>query len=361
MKYSTKQSSGKSSEKHSSNKNSLWEWEEVRFHCSSEWHFASMTSHFAPILHSWGRRLSSKLESFYPAVDNIGRHFGRDRTTVMRALEELVECGWAEVIHKEPGKPVTYRFVSHKEWARNHPDDCVVKDSMPWEGEGDPLAQQLHVVSGGLAKFHPNQMNGLRKSEWPDNEIVTEFRVFLDRNPQQGRSWKSVYHRFRRHLLRVAADLRKAASAKNSSSEVSRGSDTYPSRGSDTPRRVEATPTSRTGATQVVEVESPKELTRRADDTAPLSRERFAVLPANEIHGRGKPPSKPSPQEKTPVDAELETVMRENLAEQKRRLFEKYPEAAARVEVLCVPKTPLTFAPLQRPQVVETTVAGKMG
>ena len=264
----------------------------------------------------------------------------------MRALDELVECGWAEVIHKEPGKPVTYRFVSHKEWARCHPDYCIVKDSMPWEGEGDPLARQLQVVSGGLAKFHPNQMNGLRKSEWPDNEIVTEFRVFLDRNPQQGRDWKSVYYRFRRHLLRVAADLLKAAGAKNSSSGVSRGCDTYQSRGCDTPSRVDATPTSRTGATQVVEVEFPNELTKGVDDTAPLSRERFAVLPTHEIHGRGKPPSKPSPEEKTPLnaeDAESEMAMQERLAEQKRRLLENIPRRPHGGGPFCS-KTPLTFA-----------------
>jgi hypothetical protein len=232
-KYSTTQSIGKSIGKYDPPKASLWWWEEVRFHCSVEWHFTLMTSRFAPTLYSWGRRLSGKLESFYPSIDNIAKYFGCDRTTVLRALKELVHCGWAEVLHREPGKPVTYRFISHKEWARVHPDCCLVKDSMPWEGEGDALARQLHSVSGGLAKFYHGHMTGLRKSGLPDDQIVSEFRVFLDRNPQHGQDWKSVYYRFRRYVLRVAADLRKAAGAKNSSGDQSHRSDTYQSRACD--------------------------------------------------------------------------------------------------------------------------------
>jgi hypothetical protein len=105
---------------------------------------------------------------------------------------------------------------------------------MPWEGQGDLLAQQLHTVSGALAKFYPNQMTGLRTSGLPDDQIVTEFRAFLDRNRQTGQDWKSVYYRFRRHLLRLATDLRKAAGTKNSHSDQSRGCDTHLSHRCDT-------------------------------------------------------------------------------------------------------------------------------
>ena len=58
MKYSTEQSSQKSSEKHDPSKHSLWEWEEVRFHCSWEWHFASMASRLHANSLQLGRRLS---------------------------------------------------------------------------------------------------------------------------------------------------------------------------------------------------------------------------------------------------------------------------------------------------------------
>lgn len=106
---------------------------------------------------------------------------------------------------------------------------------MPWDGEGDPLGRQLFAASGGLAKFFPGQMTGLRKSGLPDDQIASEFRIFLDRNPQRAQDWKSVYYRFRRYLLRLAAGLRKAAEVKNSSSDQSLIRDTYQSHRGDTP------------------------------------------------------------------------------------------------------------------------------
>jgi hypothetical protein len=111
-----------------------------------------------------------------------------------------------------------------------------VKNSMPWEGEGDLLAQQLHAVSGGLAKFYPNQMTGLRESGLPDEQIVIEFRAFLDCNPQKGQDWKSVYFRFRRYIHGLADDLRKAVDAMNSRRGVLRECDTHQSRTCDTPQ-----------------------------------------------------------------------------------------------------------------------------
>src|SRR6266852_1135128 len=136
------QSTPESSENSSSPQNSLLD-EPNRFHCSWHWHFRSMTSCFAPLLYDWGRYLSVTSDSFYPSAENTAKHLKRNRKTVLRALEELVKRGWAEVVHKEPGKPVTYRFIDHDEWARNHPGCCTVKDVMPWEGEGDPLGKQL--------------------------------------------------------------------------------------------------------------------------------------------------------------------------------------------------------------------------
>jgi len=192
-----------------------------------------MISRFAPLLYSWGRRLSANSGSFYPSAVNIAKHFDRNRTTVMGALEEMVNEGWAEVVHEEPGKPVHYRFIDHEEWAKKHPGCCVEKDTMPWDGEGDPLGRELYAVSGGLAKFLPGQMDGLRKSELPDEQIAVEFRVFLERNPQKGRAWKSVYYRFHPYLLNRAEDIRKAA-AKNSGIVVPGTTNTYLSATTDT-------------------------------------------------------------------------------------------------------------------------------
>ena len=189
------------------------------FHCSWEWHFAQFDSRLAPLIYSWGCRLSNKSETFYPSAESMADHFSRHRTTVFKALNELVAMGWAEVIQREPGKPVVYRFPDHEEWARNNPDCCTEKDVMPWEGEGDSLGREMFAVSGGQAKFLPRQMNGLRKSGFSDQQIVSEFRTFLDRNPQTGSDWKDVYYKFRSHLVRLAKSLSRAAIEKNSRSD----------------------------------------------------------------------------------------------------------------------------------------------
>lgn len=201
------------------------------FYCSWEWHFAQFSSRLAPLIYSWGCCLSNKSGSFYPSVENMASHFCRDRTTVFRALQELVSIGWAEVIHREPGKPVVYRFIDHEEWARSHPNECIEKNVMPWEGEGDSLGRELYAVSGGLAKFLPYQMTGLRKSGFTDPQIVSEFRIFLDRNTQTGSDWKNLYYPFRSHLIRLAKSLSKAAAEKNSCNDPSRRSDPYPLHG----------------------------------------------------------------------------------------------------------------------------------
>jgi hypothetical protein len=188
---------------------------EGSFHCSVEWHLRRAVSKFAPILYSWAGRLSSSSGNFFPSVPNIADYFFVDRATVFRALQELEEEGWLEVLQREPGRPVSYRVVPHDEWQRQNPGCCVEKETFPWTGEGDPLARALYAASGGQAKFLPNQMTGLRKSGLSDAVITYEFRIFLDRNPQKGMAWKSVYYRFHSHLLDLAASLRDAAKKKS--------------------------------------------------------------------------------------------------------------------------------------------------
>lgn len=237
-----------SSTKRDPHENSIWTDDRKPFHCCAEFHLQDMSSRFTAPLYSWGRRLSVNSECFFPSIGTIAKFFNRDRTTVLRAIQDLARSGWAEVVQKEPGKPVAYRFIDHDDWAEKYPGHCVEKDDMPWEGEGDLLGRALYAASGGQARFLPHQMDGLRKSGFSDQQIASEFRIFLDRRPQRGRDWKRVYFPFRACLFRIAADL-------NSCNGESLGSDTHQSRKSDTTSRSGATGTSRAGATQVVEVE----------------------------------------------------------------------------------------------------------
>jgi hypothetical protein len=187
------------------------------FHCSAERHLYGMASGLAPILYVWASRLSCNSGNFFPSVMSIAEHFVANRATVFRALQELERSGWLEALQREPGKTVNYRVVLHEEWQRQHPGFCIEKETFPWTGEGDPLAPSLYAASGGQAKFLPNQVGALRECGLSDEEIVNEFRVFLDRKPQKGLAWKSVYYRFRPHLFRVAASLGDAAKTKTPS------------------------------------------------------------------------------------------------------------------------------------------------
>jgi hypothetical protein len=250
-----------------------------------------LNSHLTCPLYTWGRRLSANSSNFFPSVENIANYFDCNRTTVFRALQELVAYGWAEIVRKEAGKPVIYRLIEHEEWAKNNPDCCTEKDTMPWEGQGDPLGKVLYAASGGRAKFLPRQMNGLRGFGFTDEQIAAEFQIFLDRNAQKGAEWTSVYYRFRTFLRRLADDLRKALADRNSRSE-----------GSLACRRAEATATRRTGATQVFEVSFERENEGELTIPATLSRERSSDLPTiHEIRGRGFPPSKPTSESRGPL------------------------------------------------------------
>jgi hypothetical protein len=220
--------------------------------CSPEWHMQDMGSRLTCPIYSWGRRLSKNSDRFYASIGTIAKYFARDRTTVIRAISELVDSGWAKAVNREPGKPVTYRFVSHKDWAKDHPGLCIERDCMPWAGEGDPLGKRLYSLSSGRAVFLPNQMEGLRKFDFSDEEIAFEFEKFLNQNPHRGAEWNRVYFKFYAYLANAADEIADGTIT-NSDQPLQR--DTYQSLQRDTPCGASATPTSRARATQVVGVE----------------------------------------------------------------------------------------------------------
>jgi hypothetical protein len=263
------------------------------FHCTAEWHLQKLNSRFAPVLYFWAGRLSAKSESFFPSVDNIAQYFSVHRTTVFRALDELIFYEWFEIIHNEPGKPVVYRVRSHKELVSEGRLECVQKETFPWTGEGDRLGQNLYATSGGRVMFYPRQMQGLRNSGLDDTRIIQEFRIFLDRNPQKGPDWKRVYYVFHAHLLHLADSLRSAGGG-NSRSRVSLSSDSSESHRCDTPRCEEATPARRTSATQVFELSSDVVKSGKLTIPATLTRERpIVVRTQKRMEGAPPVPSHP--------------------------------------------------------------------
>lgn len=179
----------------------LWQ-EDSRFECSIEWHFSERSLYFPFMVYSWAARLSANSGKFYCSVDTVASRFAVSPSTSKRAFHDIESMNFFVRTHSEPGKPVHYKVVSHAHWAEKHPGQCVVRDTMPWDGEGDPLGRDLYVASGGLAKFFPRHMPSLRKLGVSDDDIRRYFNLFLRQSPPNGREWKDVFFSFRSFLKR---------------------------------------------------------------------------------------------------------------------------------------------------------------
>jgi hypothetical protein len=177
---------------------------ESQLHCSAEWHMVQMKSHIAAPVYGLARKLSKKSKTLYASAEHMAAYFHVNRKSVLRALKELAAIGFLELIRVECGKPNVYRVVDHRDWAIAHPGCCVQEVSFPWKGEGDPLGRLLCAISGGRAKFQPNQMTGLRNLGFTNEEITDQFRRFLAKWDYIGRAWDRVYYDFRKELKALA-------------------------------------------------------------------------------------------------------------------------------------------------------------
>jgi hypothetical protein len=153
--------------------------------------------------------LARKTGVFSASAEHVAPYCAVERKTVLRALDELRDAGWFELQRSEPFKPNVYRIVEHKEWAKRHPGQCVVKDVMPWDGEGDALGRQLFAISGQRVTFFPNQATGLRALGFSDERIIEAFRTFIDGADYKGKEWKHASFDFHAHLKTLAASLSK--------------------------------------------------------------------------------------------------------------------------------------------------------
>jgi len=178
---------------------------ESQFHCSAEWHLRQMKSRFAPLLYSWARRLSKKSRVFSASAENVSAYFYVDRKTVLSALDELAVSGFFEITHSERFKPSLYLVVDHRDWAKRHPDRCLERVSFPWEGEGDSLGRQLYAISGGRVKFWPRHMTGLRNLGFSDEQIIEQFRGFMEAAEHVGLRWNRAFFDFHAGLKAISS------------------------------------------------------------------------------------------------------------------------------------------------------------
>lgn len=184
------------------------------YHCSAEWHLWRLKDSgghktpFAAALYPFAFRISKNSNRFYCSAEGIAEHFGTSPDTVRRAMNALTTSGFFIVIDKEYFHSTIYRVVSHDDWAKAHPESCVVKAEFPWSGEeGDQLGVRLYTASGGRVKSFANILAALRKTGFTDDQIVEKFELFLAARRGHGAS-KSILFRFQKFLQQEFRDVK---------------------------------------------------------------------------------------------------------------------------------------------------------
>jgi hypothetical protein len=176
---------------------------ETAFHCDTCWHLPGLAFRIYELACKVGYRNKNK---FWAILKNLAVYFNVSESTIKRELKILKELGFFEVLDEGPFIPTVYRVLSHKEYAEKHPGQCCQKEALPWTDDPlvDPLAQQFYAISGGKIKFRTNDMKGLRKLGFTDEELLREFRNFFDQKwpgGYTGKRYSTMFSgRFVRHL-----------------------------------------------------------------------------------------------------------------------------------------------------------------
>jgi hypothetical protein len=146
------------------------------FHCSPEFHLKDL-SPICALVYPFALRVSKKSDRFAYSATLVARHFGYHPRRVQMAYRELTAAGFFVELEKGLFEPNVYKVLTHKEWAVSHPNACAIKETMPWEGDTDPLGRELYAISGGRAKFRDFQVKILRECA-SEAEIKSEFQPF---------------------------------------------------------------------------------------------------------------------------------------------------------------------------------------
>ena len=171
-----------------------------RFHCSAEWHFSRFTSsRAAALIHPWALRISKNTGKFSVSATQAANHFNISRSTASRAYTELHESGFFKLLEYGQFDSNVYEVLTHKEWCKAYPDQCVIREELPWTAENDPLGSQLWAVSGGKVKFKQFQIDLYRQFSLPDNEIVAVFKEWRE-GVGRWRQARNVPKHFLKHL-----------------------------------------------------------------------------------------------------------------------------------------------------------------
>jgi hypothetical protein len=128
----------------------------------------------------------------------MAEFLGANKTVVRRMFALLHRAGWLVVVPNEDSRKAvkktqakkTRRWVSHEEWAKSHPGECVnVEESlMPWSADADPFVGQLWAAMEGKLRMYESLIIHARTCGRPDTEIVAAIsEAWKVRNAKKAR------------------------------------------------------------------------------------------------------------------------------------------------------------------------------
>ena len=113
------------------------------FYCGVESHLTKH-SRVCALIYLLASRVSAKRGGlFWPSATKIASHLRCSKDAVYRAIRALRELGLFELLRKTPYGTNIHRVLSHDEWAKKHPGQCVLYQS---DSEGDRTEPSSETV-----------------------------------------------------------------------------------------------------------------------------------------------------------------------------------------------------------------------
>jgi hypothetical protein len=181
------------------------------FHCDACRHLWEHGLALA-IYQTVGRLTAYGKRPFVADTAKIARFFGASETYVRRMFARLDRAGWIVVeiiedpssnkfIKKIPKRKVR-RWISHEDWAKTHPDQCINVDELllPFQRETDPLCGRLWATFDGKIHLYEGFLKHARSCGYSDDEIERactdrwqEAKAKRARGEHRGTSAKAVF------------------------------------------------------------------------------------------------------------------------------------------------------------------------
>ncbi len=156
------------------------------FHCSAEWHLASL-SKAASLIYNWSLRLSKKSRRFRVSPNQAAEYFKIASRTAQLGYEDLKKVGLFELVEsgKASGEVSVHKPLTHKEWAAKNPGKCAERIEFAWTPENDLLGQELFNIADGRIQFKQFEVNRYRKFDLNDEAVIKYFRAWYPEHKKE--------------------------------------------------------------------------------------------------------------------------------------------------------------------------------